>query len=240
MVIIEMPKLSQEILKQLDKCTKDFEFPMLDNGYVYLADTRMSVYVSQRNWAIIIEVLGYNPRAWKTDGFDNCLYCFGNFLACKNGIENSNFLFPISDGVSAPLFAENEPAIISPLARDVKIRENFFPIKNDLNAYAKNGIILESHQSIRAFEFLRLLAVTHRDLLLATEVELRARLTGDIPLMLQVNEWCHPDIVHNEKPSENETFILIAEMIDKLDTSIYYPSKLANTHWSNWKDGGTL
>lgn len=235
-----MEKLSQEILKQLDNCAKGSQFPMLDNGYIYLADTRMSVYASQRNWAIIIEVLGYNPRAWKTDGFDNCLYCFGNFLACKSGTENANFLFPISDGISAPLFAENEPEVINPLAKDVKVRENLLSIRDDLADYIKNGIILESPPSIRAFEFLRLLAITHRDLLLATETELRARLIGDIPLMLQVNEWCHPDIANDEKPSENETFILIAEMIDKLDINMYHPSKLPNTHWSNWKDGGTL
>jgi hypothetical protein len=237
---MEMSKLSQEILQQLDNCADDFQFPMLDNGYVYLADTRMSVYASPSNWAIIIEVLGYNPRAWKTDGFDNCLYCFGNFLGCKIGTDNANFLFPISDGMSAPLFAENEPEIINEFARDVKIRENLFPITNDLNAYARSGIILEAPPSVHAFEFLRLLAITYRDLLLATEAELRARVIGDIPLMLQINEWHHPDIVIGEKPSQNETFILIAEMIDKLDTSIYHSSKSPNTHWSNWKDGGTL
>jgi hypothetical protein len=235
-----MAKLSQEILKQLDNCAKDFGFPMLDNGYVYLADTRMSVFASQRNWAIIIEVLGYNPRAWKTGGFDNCLYCFGNFLSCKIGMENSNFLFPISDGISASLFTEDEPEVINPLAKDVKVRENLIPITTDLDDYARNGIILESPSSIRAFEFLRLLTITHRDLLLATKAELRERLIGDIPLMLQVNEWNHPDIVSGKKPSENETFILIAKMIDKLDINIYRPSKTPNTHWSNWKDSGTL
>ena len=235
-----MAKLSQEILKQLDNCAKNFEFPMLDNGYVYLADTRMSVYASQKNWAIIIEVLGYNPRALKTSGFDNCLYCFGNFLTCKNGMENSNFLFPISDGVSAPLFTDNEPEVINPLAKNVKIRENLIPITNDLDEYAKNGIVLESPPSIHAFEFLRLLTTAHRGLLLATKAELREKLLGDIPLMLQVNEWYHPDIVSGEKPSENETFMMIAKMIDKLDVSIYHPSKLPNTHWSNWKDSGTL
>jgi hypothetical protein len=235
-----MSKLSQEILTQLDYCAKVFEFPMLDNGYVYLADTRMSVYASQRNWAIIIEVLGYNPRAWKTGGFDNCLYCFGNFLTSKNGTENANFLFPISDGVSAPLFAETQPEIINPFAKDLKIRDTSFPIPNSPDDYASNGIILESPPSVHAFEFLRLLAVTYRDILLATEAELRARLAGNIPLMLQLNEWYHPDIVTGAKPSENETFILIAEMIDKIDTGIYHPSKLPNTHWSKWKDGGTL
>jgi len=235
-----MRNLSQEILKQVDDCAKDFEFPMLDNGYVYPADTRMSVYANQGNWAIIIEVLGYNPRAWQTDGFDNCLYCFGNSLINNPGTNNLNFLFPISDGISASLFAENDPEIINPEAKDLKIRDNPISVTHDPEIYTKNGIVLENHPSIHAFELLRLLSITHRNLLLATESELKARLSGEIPLILRLDEWNHPDVSGDEKPSDNETFVLIAEMIDKLDVSIYHPSKSPNTHWSNWANGGTL
>jgi hypothetical protein len=36
---------------------------MLDNGYIYLAATRLSLFRSSRDWAITIEVFGYSPRA---------------------------------------------------------------------------------------------------------------------------------------------------------------------------------
>lgn len=235
-----MSRLSQEILKQLDNHAKDFNFPILDNGYVYPADTRMSVYADQRHWAIIVEVLGYNPRAWQTDGFDNCLYCFGNFLVNDPDNKNMHFLFPISDGNTAPLFADDEPEVINPLAKDLEIRGNLIPIPRDPGIYSKNGIALEDPPSIRAFELLRLLSVTHRELLLATEAELKERRNGDIPLFIRLDEWYHPDTSGDEKPSQNETFMLIAEAIDKLDRSIYRPTKLPNTHWSNWPGGGTL
>ncbi len=32
------------ILEQLDRAAKGFVFPMLDNGYVYPADVRLSIY----------------------------------------------------------------------------------------------------------------------------------------------------------------------------------------------------
>ncbi len=50
------------ILSVLDRCCDDFKFPMLDNGYVYLAATRLSLYRSAVDWAIVIEVFGFSPR----------------------------------------------------------------------------------------------------------------------------------------------------------------------------------
>jgi hypothetical protein len=52
-----------EILAVLDGCFDSFTFPMLDNGYVYLAATRLSAYRSESDWAIAIEVFGFSPRA---------------------------------------------------------------------------------------------------------------------------------------------------------------------------------
>ena len=37
---------TEEILAQLDQCAADFEFPMLDNGYVHLADVRLKPTVT--------------------------------------------------------------------------------------------------------------------------------------------------------------------------------------------------
>ncbi|MGI8904947.1 MAG: DUF7003 family protein [Candidatus Sumerlaeaceae bacterium] len=52
---------SDEILSVLDNCCDTFKFPMLDNGYVYLAATGLSLYRSTMNWAMVIEVFGFSP-----------------------------------------------------------------------------------------------------------------------------------------------------------------------------------
>ncbi len=44
-----------------------FTFPMLDNGYVYLAATRLSVFRSPEDWALVIEVFGFSPRGGTPD-----------------------------------------------------------------------------------------------------------------------------------------------------------------------------
>jgi hypothetical protein len=58
---------SKEILSILDRCCDAFTFPMLDNGYVYLAATRLSVYRSTTDWAMAFEVFGFSPRAGLPD-----------------------------------------------------------------------------------------------------------------------------------------------------------------------------
>src|SRR3954453_1432038 len=54
---------TEQILSILDRCCDAFKFPMLDNGYVYLAATRLSLYRSATDWAMVIEVFGFSPRS---------------------------------------------------------------------------------------------------------------------------------------------------------------------------------
>jgi uncharacterized protein DUF7003 len=57
----------EQILSVLDQRCANFTFPMLDNGYVYLAATRLSLYRSETDWGMVIEVFGYSPRAGLPD-----------------------------------------------------------------------------------------------------------------------------------------------------------------------------
>ena len=51
------------VLGVLDSCAQSFSFPMLDNGYIYPAGARLSVFGDREDWAIVIETFGYSPRA---------------------------------------------------------------------------------------------------------------------------------------------------------------------------------
>jgi hypothetical protein len=68
---------ADRILKVLDGCAADYWFPMLDNGYVYLAATRLSLHRSPVDWAMVIEVFGYSPRVGLPDLH---VYTFGSRL----------------------------------------------------------------------------------------------------------------------------------------------------------------
>ncbi|MCB0212427.1 MAG: hypothetical protein KDJ52_24000 [Anaerolineae bacterium] len=231
---------SEEILQQLDKCAADFTFPMLDNGYVYPADTRLSLYRDEKRWAMIIEVLGFTPRASGINGLQNCLHCFGNCLERKPGTNNEDFLYPIIDGPSGPLFDEAFGEVVNEQVSDFHIRDSVVKIPKDRKLFQQKGIILEKPPSILAFEFLRVLIPEYRDSLLANEAELRDRIPPKLPLILRLDEWYHPDLAENEQPSQNSTFKTLAEVLVTGKPALYRPFESPNTHWKHWPAGGTL
>src|SRR5882724_3492484 len=104
---------ADNILSTLDRCCDAFTFPMLDNGYVYLAATRLSLYRMITDWAIVIEVFGFSPRAELPDThiytFASTLYnrdaadqyakrdAYDSYLA-HNPHNDSRFVYPIDAG----------------------------------------------------------------------------------------------------------------------------------------------
>ena len=231
---------TEEILAQLDQCAADFEFPMLDNGYVHLADVRLEAYRDDVRWAIVIEVIGFSVRAGAHDGINNCLHLFGSCLKRTPGTANEDFLHLTEDGTDGPVFVEDSLDIVRPEARAIQVRGQTIAFSLHESEFAKQGIDLEEPAVVHAHELLRLLAGTHRTLFLATDAELQDRVPPDLPMVLRLDEWHHPDLAGSELPSRSATFQMIAEVLVTGDSSRYKPTTTPNTHWRHWPEGGTL
>ena len=78
-----------------------------------------------------------------------------------------------------------------------------------------------------------------RNLVLATPNERRFNVDPSLDQILQLEEWHHPDLAADERPSGSPTFRALAEVLVTGDVSRYAQTEPANTHWSNW-DGGRL
>lgn len=261
---------AEDILGQLDQCAAAFNFPILDNGYVYLADVRLSAYRDKKRWAMIIETLGYNPRASGMQSFSSSLYCFGNCLKGKPGLDNDSWVYPISDGPDGPLL--DEANSLNEGAKSLRIRETVVRINRDAaflagkkigwkfdienwRAYAlrqkepvrKN--LLDAAQRMAESpgdaefagqDLLRSLLPEYRAKLLATDGELAKRLKAKVPLVLRLEEWHHPDVTAGESPGRSEVFQMVAEVLATGDVQRYKPTQEPNTHWRNWPSGGDL
>ena len=141
-----------EILNQLDRCAGAYTFPVLDNAYVYPADTRMTLFRDAERWAIVIEVLGFNSHMGGTGGIDDALYCFGNCLRRPPGISPEDTLRPVSDGDSGPLF-EEDGILVRPGAADLRIRGSLIPLPRDPEHYLQRQVAAGSasrHPGFRA------------------------------------------------------------------------------------------
>jgi hypothetical protein len=230
----------QEILLQLDNCAEDFTFPMLDNGYIYPVDSRLSAYRDNERWALIIEVLGFHCRAGGHDGIDNCLHVFGNCLEFEPGTNNANFLYMTNNSDDGDAFDEEYMNSLNPKVKSLLLRGQKIEITTDPDFYKSRGIELEDSPKIMIWEFLRAVNSDLKEQFLATEDEIRQRIPKDLPLLLKLEEWHHNDLADGEMPSQNETFQMIAKVLETGNANLYSPTKEPNNHWRNWPDGGTL
>lgn len=230
----------EDVLNQLDASAHTGHFPNLDNGYIYPADTRLSAYGDKIRWAIVIEVLGMDVRSGDHDSIENRVYCFGNCLTHVSGITSSLILHPTTDGPDGPTFTEHNAWQVSTEAQTVRIRNIIVPISAKQAAWEARGIVLTKPPHLMAADLVRGLVLDYRDLLFATEDELRRWVPPDLPLLLRLDSWYHPDLMNSEMPSDTETFQMIADVLVTGDPSMYHLLRAPNTHWSHWRDAGTL
>jgi hypothetical protein len=247
-----MPFEADHILSILDRCCDAFTFPMLDNGYVYLAATRLSLYRTVADWAIVIEVFGFAPRSGLPDThiytFASSLYnrdapekyvngeAYDRYLA-NNPNNDSRFIYPIDAGGWQD---DQNDEIVAEDAKEVIVRGQRQPIPS-LDQYAQRGVKVENPPRVRVFELCRFLADIARNSVLATTQERRVSVLLDMVPILQLEEWHHPNIVDaDERPSGSETFQQLAQVLATGNPAFYRPSRPPNTHWRNWPEGGLL
>lgn len=240
------------ILSVLDRCCDAYTFPMLDNGYVYLAATRLSLYRSDEDWAMVIEVFGFSPRLGLPDihvsTFGSRLHerdapqdyrsaeAYENYLA-QHPHDDHQFFEPIDKGAWQD--ADNSELVaVTPATVVVRGRAMTTPPRD---AYAGYGIDLADPDRVEVFELCRYLAAVECDLVLATPVEQRVSVRPEMTTLLQLDDWHHPDVVDDAaRPSGSETFQQLARVLETGDVGLYRPTAPTNTYWKNWPDGGTL
>ncbi len=242
---------ASDILAILDRCSDAYTFPMLDNGYIYLAATRLALFRSSQDWAIVIEVFGFSPRAGLPD---TCIQTFASRLHDRNSPGNyvtqqayenyllnnphneSRSVFPIASGD----WQDSESGeLVAPRAESVMVRDKHFPLPSAAE-FDKCGITLEEPPHIQVFELCRFLADRVRDQVLATPNERRVNILPEMEQILLLDYWHHPNLVEDERPSQSETFIQVADVLVTGDVSRYGATMEPNTHWRNWPEGGRL
>jgi hypothetical protein len=231
---------AEEILAQLDTCKAEYTFPMLDNGYVYPAGTKLTAYRDDKLWAIVIEAIGFSYRGGGHNGISNCLHIYGNCLQYEPGTQNENFIYLTDDANNCNTFDNEEYFYLNPDCSTFTLRDQILPLYQDRKLYKDAGIEIEDLEQINAFEFLRLLDALHHDQLVATENEIKERIPNGLTKIIELHNWFHPDVVNDELPSKNETFTQIAKVLETGNIDFYKPTHEPNTSWKNWPDGGTL
>ncbi len=240
-----------EILSVLDQCAADSVFPMLDNGYFYLAATRLNLYRSDRDWALVVETFAYSPRmvypSTQIETFASCLHnrksradyvnkrAYKNYLR-RNPQNESQWVNPIEEG--SWIDPEDEEWL-APGTTSVCLRGRKFDLPARCE-WADLGVPLADPDRVQVFELCRLLAAMDREAVLASEAERRTNVLPEMEPLLQLDDWHHPDLAAGEKPSDSETFCQLCEVLETGEVGRYRHTCEGNTHWRNWPEGGAL
>jgi len=222
---------------------------MLDNGYIYPATARLSLYLGSGDWGLTVEVFGYSPRAadpsitvytysndivsHRSEADFVSVEAYETYIAAHpfDAIED---FFPIDPSNQ---YDERDWEFLNSNCTSISLRGE--PIATPSQAILKKSGILPSEPGrIRVFEICRYLAVVRRNSVLATQEEKRLHLKAHLREVLVLDDWQHPDLVRGELPSETVTFRQIAKIIET-KTVTQFPQH-GNTHWSNWPEAGTL
>ncbi len=239
------------ILEVLDAGARAFVFPMLDNGYVYLAASRLALFRSDIDWAMTFEIFGYSPRAGVPD---LSVTTFGSAVICRKSASDfvsedayqaflvnnrdwqQEIFFPIEDD---GWIDQDEQEMVDIAASSLTLRGRAIPLPADAD-YRTAGVERTVEGAWSVAEMSRALAACRRDAVLASSEERRINLTDTMTELLMLDDWLHPDVVDPAcLPNRSQTFVDLAEVLVSGNVGLY-KVKLGNTHWSHWPDGGSL
>ncbi|MEU7827155.1 hypothetical protein [Catellatospora sp. NPDC049111] len=214
---------SDEVLAQLDRAAKGFDFPDPEHGYYYAIDGRLHAFRDEQRWALVIELVGYNPRAGNVI---DLLHCFGNCLTEGGpGYGHGDFLarvdnmHQLEDHAHSTRLRGGHPSVV----------------------VRGQALDVDGTEGEPLWDVFRRLVPEHRDLLLADDDELRHRLPADLPRIMVLEQWWHRDPDrHDQLPSQTETFQQLAAVLATGDVHAYRPTHAPNTHWSFWPESGWL
>jgi hypothetical protein len=240
---------AEGILSVFDRAAGQLRFPEPEHPYSYLMAARLRAFSNADRWALVVETVGYNPRAANVvnvlHGLGNCLVGTTESWAARYHNRVDNFVDLFEEQPWPPRYRQ-VPVIVR--ARKLRV---------------------DAAATIPPQDLFRLLVPEHRDVLLGDETELRQLVPADLPQVLSLDDWHHvtlrvkPPGVERERrrrlhenlvrhgppgqrvpfeirPSDVETYRQIADVLATADPSHYQPTTPPNTHWSNWPMSGAL
>jgi hypothetical protein len=224
----------QVALNDLDKHASEFNFPVFDNAYVDMAAARLTAFRGTKEWAIAFEVLGYSTNE---GAFVNDLYAFGSCLL-KEGFVSSTPI--MSAAPNDPLIDPQTGAWIADWERWMVVMKGksyeFAPAREE---YLSQGLQVPTEGgagSLGESQVLRFFVYREgTGELFMKEDELRAELQLDskMSVFLQTEQWQHPDVAGEEKPSQN---VSIRSLLAALDSNspAAFQIGFPNTDWKHW------
>jgi len=221
--------------------------------HMKVSSNKIHLYADEYRWAIVFETIGYSTPAGNIDTeliyFGNCLQKLDKTGADDQYITNIIFLQNLVTIDELNSISDSDGfELVSAQVKTIKIRNQQLPVEHDPKKYQDKGIEIFDYdnpkQLIDFTALTRYLNEEYPELFRATEEELKTCLPKDLPKLMSIDKWYHRDYFVDpsfptpepgSRPSEYETFPLIAEVLVSKDTTRWKPSLKPNNNWRNWE-----
>ncbi|MBN2494909.1 MAG: hypothetical protein JXR96_09995 [Deltaproteobacteria bacterium] len=222
-----------DILDILDEGAETYDFPMLDNNYFYLGRERLAVFRNRTEWLIAFQGLAFSLKG---GGFVNSTAAFGNALE-ENGIVRIEDV-ALESPDSAFFDAENRFRL-DPLDFKLIIKGTEREFTPSEDAYRMLGIDVRDAGMPKQAKIIRYLSHAIPDELFFRHEEILSicgRTGSGLKVLVELDDWQHPDLLNDEMPSQTTCFRSLAVAIEKNDIGLLdCPKDRCNAHWSNWE-----
>lgn len=220
----------------LDRHAAEFNFPVLDNANLALANARLTAFRSERHWCLFFELVGFAVLELE---FVDWIYAYGSCIY-PEGFRGERIV--LSQVPEYPLQVPCTNECIADRSRfDVVIGQERLTFTPGDREYVEAGISMAQENgpgSITEAEILRFLVHKFPNRFFASDMELLsfAPACSGVTKFIQVNEWKHPDISGGEVPSQNRAMQTLI-MALRVGDSTVFDAGSPNTHWRRWVAG---
>jgi hypothetical protein len=246
----DMPYSQIDILEYLERYDQEnyHFFIDLEHPYFFTAGSRLTLYADKTRWAIVFEKSGYSTGSSAGEiefaYFGNCLT---NLKSEIPGNETTSNMFTewLIDNTELERI-QHDFELVAKDKKEVKVRDSFLPIEHDLKKYEAKNIKLEHYENpdklIDFPSLIRYLDEEYPNIFRATDTELRKHLPADLPKLMKIDKWHHETYYQGvgKKPSEYETYKMIADILVSKDTTKWKPALKPNNDWRNWTKAGYM
>jgi len=236
----------------------DFEHP-----YFFTAGTCLSLYADENRWALVFEKSGYstgnNCGEIELTYFGNCLQNSESGISGDKSTSNSKSVILIKNADLEQIDNNEFTELVSPTKNEIKVRDTLLPIEHDSLKYIAKRIKPKPYNNPKHLidfpSLIRYLDEENPELFRATDQELRMCLPNNLPKLMKIDQWHHepytkykhktsPTTYITEevgtKPSDNETYKMIADILVSKDTTKWKPTLKPNNDWRNWLNAGHI
>lgn len=240
-------------VRKIDDKTYFYNFFIdLEKGLLKTANSQIHLYADQSHWAIVFETNGYHNRQFNAQinliYIGNCVKYHKTEYKERTYVSNSVMIELISgeefNRVESKTGKEmGKFELISPDADEILIRNKKVKIENDKTKYAEKSISFRDYENpnklIGFDDFVRYLSETEKELMSATEDEIKEHLPKDLQKLMTIEAFHQKSNYEPENiPSSYETYQMIAKILTTKDPKQWKPTLKSNNHWINWKSGG--